>query len=59
MTQDELEEKLSIQFEKVGDLFDWDGGLSADDFNVERDEFIMWGIKLINQCIKGGGVESD
>ena len=53
MTQDELVESLSIQFDEVYDLFNCDSSESADDYNEERDEFIRWGIQLVNKCIKG------
>lgn len=53
MTQDELEEALSLEFDTVGEVFDWGGGDSSEDFNNERDEFIQWGIGLMNKCIKG------
>ena len=53
MTQDELVENLSIEFDEVYDLFNCDSGESVDDYNQERDDFIRWGITLINTCIKG------
>ena len=55
MTQDDVDEELSLMFDTLGDLFYWEGGYGPDDFNEERDSFIQRGIKLINKCIESGG----
>lgn len=53
LSRDDLIDALSTQFDELGDLFLESGACSTDDFNYERDEFINWGIALVNQCMKG------
>ena len=55
MTQDELVETLSVEFDILGELFLGSGAESTDDFNDERQEFICRNIRLVNKCIKSRG----